>query len=60
MKIFFAYIAIIALWLVFDAPVMKTAALASRAGCAAWCANNARYKTPVACGAWCQANHCGS
>jgi hypothetical protein len=64
MKTFFSCIAIVALWLALDAPVTKTAALASGASCAArcdaWCAKNAKYKTPAACSAWCQANHCGS
>ena len=26
------------------------------AHCDAWCAKNAKYKSPAACSAWCQAN----
>ncbi len=64
MKTAFSLLAFVALVTMLDAPTTGNQSLAAGAGCAArcdaWCAKNAKYKTPAACSAWCQANHCGS
>jgi hypothetical protein len=63
MKSVLGCIAIITLWLALDAPLTQGQVLAAKPGCAArcdaWCAKNAKIKTPAACSAWCQANRCG-
>ena len=55
--------ALVASLIALDAPLTQGQALAAKPGCAArcdaWCAKNAKIKTPAACSAWCQANRCG-
>jgi len=63
MKTAIGLFAIITFLIALDPLLVRTEAFAAGAGCAArcdaWCAKNAKYKTPAACSAWCQANHCG-